>query len=809
MDAFLTDLRGALRGLRSRPGLALAAVLTLGFAIGANTAIFSVVEAVLLHALPYADPERVAVAWVERSDGDRESVSIPDFVDLRAGGSSLEAMGGMQLLGMNLTGEGDPQRVMAARISDGWLAALGVRPQFGRPFTAAELQEGAQVAILTNALGRQLFGSEATALGRTVVLADESYEVVGVLDPGFVFPNRTGDLLVPLSLTRDPRASRRDAAFLRVVARLRPRISLESAAAQATATLRELARLYPAENGRKRSVLLVPVADELVGQYRAMLFLLLGAVGLVLLIGCANLVGLMLAQAAARRHEFAVRSALGAARGRLLQQVLIESVLLSLLGGLLGVFIAAHLTRFLIAVAPQQIPRIAESGVSIPVLAFALLLSVGSGLLSGLFPAFHASLANPAEGLGDGRTSPGPASARVRRLLVGAEVALSVVLLSLAGLLSRSFERLHRIDPGFEAAHALTARLSLPPSRYKDAASLARFAADVRARVRVLPGVVEVGTCHALPLAGVLSTVDFTVEGRPPPRREEIPQLHYRMASPGLLRALGVPLKAGRELDDRDRAEAPGVVIVNQRMAEALFPGESAVGKRLRLDDLAPQPRLVEIVGVAGDTANASLEEPRGFHAYVPLAQVPAGAVTYARNVFLVVRTAGDPLLAAPSVLRELRALDSLLPASSVRSMEQAVEAVLAPRRFSLTLVQLFGVSALFLAALGVYALTAHAVAQRKREMGIRLALGAAPGGLVGATILQAMRPAAIGLLAGAVAAVVAGRLAAGMLYQVSPGDPLSLTLAVGVLAAAAAVAAWVPARRVARVDPVDALRAQ
>ncbi|MFN2550271.1 MAG: ABC transporter permease [Myxococcales bacterium] len=809
MDTVLQDVKAALRSLRARPGFSLAAILTLGLAIGANTAIFSVVEAVLLRQLPYRDPDRVFSVWNLRTDGDREPMSIPDFQDLRAAATQLEGMAAVQFVGVNLTGDGDPERIFAAFTTGGWFETLGVRPALGRFFLPAEIDEGAHVALLTDALWRRRFGADPRAVGKQLVVGDDSYEIVGVLPRDFLFTSRVAEVAVPLSLKKDPRASRRANAFLRVVARLRHGATAQAAAAELTSTLHELARRFPVDDARKQAVLLVPAAEELVGQYRSMLLLLLSAVALVLLVGCANLVSLMLAQGAARRREFAIRAALGAVRGRLLQQVIVESLTLAIAGGAIGVGLARVLTGVLIALSPQQIPRIAESGVSVPVLLFALAVSIASGVASGILPALQAGGVSPLEGLGDGRASPGPAAARTRRVLVAAEVALSVVLLTLAGLLARSFARLQGVDPGFDAAHVLTARLSLPPSRYKDAAALARFAFDVRERLAALPGVVASGTVHSLPLGGVLSTVDFWVEGRPPPRREEIPQVRYHMASPGLFRALGIPLLSGRDFDDRDTPGAPPVVIVSKRLADQFFPGQSAVGQRLRIDDGAAEPRLVEIAGVAGDVAQDSLEEPRTFHAYVPLAQITAGAVTYARNVFLVMRTSGDPFAAAPSLLREVRAIDSLLPASSVRSMEQAVATVLAPRRFSLVLVQSFGAAALVLAALGVYALTAFAVTQRKRELGIRLALGAAPAALLRATVFQSLRPALAGLCGGVTVALVAARLASGLLYQISPRDPVALAAAVIALGTAATLAAWMPARRVARIDPVEALRTE
>jgi putative ABC transport system permease protein len=809
MDAFLQDVRSALRALRARPRFAAAVILTLSLGIGANTAIFSVVHSVLLRQLPYGDPGRLYALWNQRTDGSREGLSIPDFEDLRAAGTALESAGAVHLLGMNLTGEGDPERIFVARTSAGFFETLAVAPALGRPFMAGEIDSGAHVALLTDALWRRRFGGDPSALGRSIVLGDESYEVVGVLPRGFLFPGRSGELAIPLALRLDPRANRRADAFLRAFARVRPSASPETAAAQLTDELKELARKFPDDNARKQAALLVPVADELVGRYRSMLLLMLGAVALVLAMTCANLASLMLAQAEARRREFAVRSALGAVRKRVLRQVLIESVVLAILGGALGSWLATHLTRGLVALSPQQIPRMGESGVDGMVLAFALALSLGSGILAGLLPAFQAARTSPLEGLGDGRASAGPSGARSRRILVATEIACSIVLLSLAGLLARSFAKLQDLDVGFERKHVLTARLSLPPGRYNDAAALARFAQDLRDRVRGVPGVTEVATSHSLPFSGVLSTVDFTIEGKPLPRREEIPELNYHMVSPGLFRTLGIRLLAGREFDERDGAGAPAVIIVSQKLAATYFPGQPVVGRRIRIDDGAQTPRVVEVIGVAADVAHDAVEAPRTNHAYVPVAQVQPNAVTYARNMFLVVRTAGDPLASAKQVLAAVHGIDSLLPASNVQTMDRAAANVLAPRRFSLLLVEVFGGFAFLLAALGVYALTWFTVERRSRELGIRLALGAAPRRLVSDTIADALRPVLVGLCAGLACALAAGRFAAGMLYRISPADPLALALPVLVLTGAAIAAAWIPARRVAAIDAMNALRVE
>jgi predicted permease len=807
MDAFLVDLRAAARALRARPALTLVALLTLALGVGATTAVFSAVHAVLLRALPYADPEALHAVAVERTDGGREPLSIADYLDLRDAGV-LAATGAYTEGGVNLTGDGDPERLLWTRAAAGFLETLGVRPALGRGFTAEEASGGgARVALITDGLWRRRFAADPRVIGRTIHLGDEPHVVVGVLPADYLRPGGPADIVVPFDLERDHRRARRENSFLRVVGRVDARTPPEAARAGLAALAARLAAAHPETNARKRSFVMTPIADELVGRHRAMLGLLLAAVGVVLLVTCANLAGLMVAAAARRRGELALRVALGAPPGRLLRQLLLESVLLAAGGGALGLAVAGWGVELLAALSPAQLPRLREARLDGAVLAFAAGISTLTVVLFGLAPALRAARTPALAVSSDDRSGPSAGATRARRLLVAAEVALSLTLLVVAGLLVRSFSRLGDVDPGFQPARALSLRLSMPPTRYRDRAAMVRFAAELRARLRALPGVVEAGSIHVLPLSGVLSTVDFTVEGRAPASRAEVPQLHYRMVGPGSFAALGVPLVAGRDFSEADGDRAPAVAIVNRRLAERHLAGRDPLGARLLLEDGGATPRAVTVVGVAGDVLEAGLDGAAHLVAYVPLAQVPDAAVTYARNPFWVVRTAGDPAAVARPVIAAVHALDAMMPASQLRTLAEQVAASLAPRRFNLQLVAGFAAVAVLLAALGVAALTSALVAARRRELGVRLALGATARGLVRFAVADGLRPVLAGLAVGLAGALAAGRLARGLLFGVGAADPLTLGAAAALLAAVGGLAAWLPARRAARTDPLTALR--
>ncbi len=807
MDGLVQDLKAAVRSLRARRGFVALAVATLTLALAANSSVFAVIHAVLLEQLPYRDPERLALLSNVKADGDREVLSILNFEDYQSGARAIERMAAWFEQGVNLTGDGEPERLFAARVSSGFFEVLGTPPVLGRTFGPADHGGGgAHVAVLGDALWRRRFGGDPGIIGRNVRLGDDSYEVVGVMPPSFFFPGLRSDLALPLDLGLEPRRARRDDGFLRVVARLTRGVTREQAERQMTEIARELRARYPETNSRQMAVALPALADELVGAFRAQLTLLQAAVGLVVLLACLNLAMLLLAGSGARSREMAVKSALGASRGRLVRQLFLESLALAALGGLLGALLGLWGTHALVALSPTQVPRLAGARFGGISLAFTFAVAALTAIVFGLGPALSVSGSSPQRSLGDGRSSAPPRAVGIRRALVATEVALSLTLLAVAGLMVVSFSRLLRVDPGFRPGGTLSLRVTLPPSRYPEREQLQRFQEELHARFLTLPGVREAGSVQVLPLSGGLSRVDFTVEGSSPARDEDVPSLDYRMVSPGYLRAAGIPLLAGRELTEADGPDAPPVALVSRRLAERFFPGRSAVGGRLLVGDGGTRPRPVEIVGVAGDVRDAGLDSEPGLTLYVPLPQVPRGVMVYARNMFWVIRTSADPQLLKKPALVSLRALDGLLPATAVLTLDEALSRSVAPRRFNLLLVELFALAALLLAALGVYAVSAQTMALRRRELAIRLALGAAPEKLLRLVLGGALRPVGMGVAFGLAGALLAGRAVSGLLYRVHGADPGVLLGAAGVLSLSALLAVWLPARRAARADPLAAL---
>jgi len=807
MDALVQDLKAAARSLRARKGFVALAVATLALALGANSSVFAVIHAVLLEQLPYRDPERLAILWSVRADGDHWVLSVLNFEDYQTGTRTLERMASWFEQGVNLTGEGEPERLFAARVSSGFFEVLGTPAALGRTFEPAEYGGGgAHVAVLGDALWRQRFGADRSVVGRTVRLGDDSYEVVGVIPPPFFSPGARADLALPLDLSQEPRRARRDDGFLRVAARLLPGVTRAQAERQMTEIAKDLRARYPETNSRQMAVALPAMADELVGAFRAQLTLLQAAVGLVVLLACLNLAMLLLAASSARSREMAVKTALGAGRGRLVRQLFLESMALAALGGVLGALLGLCGTRALVALSPTQVPRLAGARFGGASLLFTFAVASLTAIVFGLGPALSVSGSSPQRVLGDGRSSAPSRAVTARRALVAAEVALSLTLLAVAGLMVLSFARLLQVDPGFRPGGTVSLRVTLPASRYAEREQLQRFQEDLHARFLALPGVREAGSVQVLPLSGGLSRVDFTVEGSPPAREEDVPSLDYRMVSPGYLRAAGIPLVAGRELTDADGPDAASVVLVNRRLAERFFPGRSAVGGRLMVGDLGTGRRSVEIVGVVGDVRDAGLDAEPGLTLYVPLSQVPRQVMVYARNMFWVVRTSSDPQPLKKSVLAALRAQDGLLPATAVQTLDEALSRSVAPRRFNLLLVELFALAALALSALGVYAVSAQTMALRRRELAIRLALGSAPTALLRLVLGGALRPVGIGVLLGLAGAVLAGRSISGLLYRVNGAHPAVLLGAAAVLGLAALVAVWLPARRAARADPLAAL---
>jgi putative ABC transport system permease protein len=805
------DLRRAARTLARRPFFGLAVVTTLALAIGANTAIFTVVRAVLLRPLPFRDPERLVAITVREPGSDTQPFSIADFFDVRSS-PSFERMAAWGGWSANLTGVDEPVTIQAQWTSAGFFDMLGIRAALGRtPLPEEERPGAAKVVLLSDSLWRTRFGADPAILGRALVLNGEPYEVVGVLPREAPLLANAAELVSPLVLETDRRRANRKAGFLRVVGRLARGATPEAAAAELDGAMARLRAAYPDTNSAKQGVRMIPLTDVVVGGSRKMLVLLQAAVGLVLLIACTNLANLFLARAVRRRGELALRSALGATRSDLVRELLAESLVLALAGGAVGLALSVAGVRLLLAIGPARLPRAAEIALDPAVVAFDVALALVAGIAVGLVPALHASARGAASGLrGTGRGSTAArGSSRARSILVAVEVGLSLVLLVGAGLLFRTLEELRAVRPGFEPARLLSVQLSLPKTRYATPDAIARFAERATERLSALPGVESAAAASLNPLTQWRANVSFLVEGAAETDTAKAPLANYRAVGPGYFRTIGAPVLAGREVEPRDAADSVPVVLVSRTLARRHFAGASAIGRRIRIDD-AEAWRTVEIVGVVGDVKYGGMDADESADVFVPYAQTPQDVSVWLANIFcLAVRSGSDPGRLVPAVRRELRSLDPDVAASKIAPMEEAIAGSLAERRFQALLLQVFGAAALALALAGIYAVTAFSVGERTTEIGVRLSLGAGRRSILALVARQGLAPVAAGLGAGLAAALVLSRLVAGLLFGVAPRDPRILAGACAALAVAACAAVVLPAVRATRIDPVRALRAE
>jgi putative ABC transport system permease protein len=803
MDGLIQDLRYGLRSLFRSPGVTLIAILTLGLGIGANSAIFSVVNTALLRPLPYPDPGRLMLVMESNpaKGYQRFPLSPLNYVDYRDQNSVLERLCAFDGTSFILTGAGRPEKIQGARVSAGFFETLGIAPLNGRAFAADEDRPGPdQVAILGHGLWQRRFGSDPGVLGRTVTLGGAAYTVVGVMPPGFAFPNRS-EIWKPMALA-DNEMQSRGSHYLLSIGRLRPGVSPERARADLEAIAARLQQRYPDTN-TGWTARVEPLAERIIGDARPTLLVLLAAVGFVLLIACANVASLLLARAAARRKEFAVRSALGAGRARLARQLITESLLLGLLGGGLGLLLALWGTDLLSAAAPPGIPRVREVGVDGRVILFTGGVALLTGLLFGLAPALQAARTDLNEALKEGARGDGgsPRRHRARALLVVAETALALVLLAGAGLMLRSLLRLQAIDPGFDPRHVLAVHVELPDARYPDERRRADFFRAALERLASLPGAQAAGAVFPLPMGGDRLIFSFGIEGRPVAEADR-PSAGYYVVSPDYFRAMGIHLMSGRAFTERDREGAPRVAIINATMARQFWPGEDPVGRRIVIDN-GPQDLWREIVGVVQDVKHTELEGDSVAQMYEPYPQAPLPLMT------LTVRAAGAPEGLAEAARRAILALDKDQPVSRTATMDRLLAESIARPRYSLLLLGVFAGVALLLATVGIYGLLSHSVTQRTREIGIRMALGARRGQVLVLVIANGMRLALLGIGAGLLGAIALTRLMSSLLYRVSPTDPATLAAVALLLAGAALLACLVPARRATRVDPMGALRCE
>jgi putative ABC transport system permease protein len=807
------DLRFGLRMLRKNPGFSLVAILTLALGIGASTAIFSVVNGVLLRALPYYEPERLVMVWADRPILQKQTgledfpVAVADFVDWRNQNQSFEQMAAMFASRVNLIGGGEPESVFGLRASASLFPLLGARFTLGRAFLPEEDQVGAErVVVISHGLWQRHYGGDPNLIGQKIILNDESYTVIGVTASDFQFPRRGEvpayfgvatkvDLYLPLALTPAEMSNRR-MNRLGVIARLKPGVGIGQASAEMDAIARRLTEQYPQTNTDK-GVRLAPLQQQAVGKARTALLILLGAVGCVLLIACANVANLLLARAAGRQKEMAVRTALGASRGRVVRQLLTESLLLAFAGGAAGLLLARWGVALLLAMAPASLPRAYDIRLDARVAGFTLLISLLTGIVFGLLPALQASKINLGETLKEGgRDAAGLLRRRLRGFLIVSEVALAFVLLIGAGLLIRSYARLTAVDPGLDPRGVLTMDLLLPPAKYSDGRSVAFFQQTLE-RVRALPGVETATTVSPLPLSGAHGSGGFGIEGRPSPTDQAF-NAGMRRISPDFFKTFRVPLLKGRLIEEGDGANAPLVVVINESLARTYFANEDPLGKRLTFTNGTV---VREIVGVVGDVKHAALDEEAKPEIYYPMAQFPTLFMS------LAVRTSGDPLQMVAAVRGQVWAVDKDLPISNIETMGRLMAKSVAPRQFNLLLLGVFALVGLALAGVGLYGVMSYTVTQRTREIGVRMAMGAQPGDVLRLVIGEGMRLALIGALLGLSGALALTRLIKTLLFGVSATDPLTFIVIAVLLIMVALLACWIPAQRATKVDPLIALR--
>ena len=800
MDTLLKDIQYGIRSLLKRPGFTAVAILTLALGIGANSAMFSTVNAVLLRPLQFPESERIVVVeGVNPGKGITVSnMSVADFADWQAQSQAFEQMAGFVSGGSVLSSNEETERVRASGVSAEFFPLLRTNAALGRALQPDDSEKDrSPVMVLSHGLWQRRFGSDPNVVGVQVTLSGRSTTVVGVMPVGFDYPAQS-ELWVPFPI--DP-AERRDNRYVNVITRLKPGATLPQAQAELDTINQRLAQSYRDTNAGW-GVRLTTLQERLVGETRSSLLLLLGAVAFVLLIACANVANLLLARATARQKEIAVRTALGASRWRIIRQLLTESLVLSIVGGGIGLLLSLWLTKLLVAVSPPNTPRFDEIRPDGRVFLFTLALALLTGVIFGLAPALQASRLNLNERLKEGgRTgAPGAGHNRIRSMMMVSEVALSFMLLVGAGLLIKSFMRLRDVSPGFNTANVLSVRMSIPSAKYSEGEARAQLMRQTLEKVKSIPGVQSAGAVLSLPLGGDTFNVgrSYIREGRPF-TPEESGNAAYRAATPDYFRALQIPVLAGRAFTDQDTDQTPKVMLVNEEMARHLWPGESPVGKRLTI--WRDEKFAREIVGVVGDT-KATLDAPAGQQMYVPYAQDTGWT-----GMSLVIRTNGEPTGFAGAVRNEIRSIDKGIPVFNVKTMDEVLAVSVGPRRTPMLLLSAFAGVALILAMIGIYGVTAYHVTQRTQEIGIRMALGAQMRDVVKLVLKGGMTLAAAGIVLGLVGAFAVTRLMRSLLFGVQPTDVLTFVLVAVCLLLTALIASYLPARRATKVDPLVALR--
>ena len=807
----MTDLRFALRQLLKSPGFTFVAVLTLALGIGANTAIFTIVHAVFLEKLPYRDANRIVVIWETnaRRPSRTNVVGPANFLRWKERSTAFENLAAYAETRVNLTDNGNPEELVAQNVTAEYFPAIGAEPFLGRAFSAEETADPkSSVVILSYDLWQRRFGSDPSIVGRTIQLSGKPQTVIGVMPEGVrlflkagSLVNKPADLWAPFVLGPDKREPQ--GRYLTVIGRLKPDVTLAAARTEMKAISRSLTSELP-DFDTGWSNKLVPLHEELSGEVRPALLLLSGAVIFVLLIACANVANLLLARGAARRHEMAIRKALGATRGQIIKQLLIESLLLGVLGGLVSLLVAQWSLDLLQSLSPVELTSVNHLSLSRPVLAFTGAISIVTAVGCGLASALDGSSDDVQEALAQGgrQIGGGLRHRRLRHAFVIAEIALAVVLLVGAGLMLRSFASMREAEPGFDASHVLTMRLQLPRAKYPDDPARIHFFHELTARVASLPGVQAAGAVSYLPMAGLGAATDFAIDGQPPAAPGQEKTTAVTVADNGYFRALKIPLLRGRFFTEREMQEKRDVVIINEALAREYFPNADPIGQRVTIEMTDPAVPT-EIIGVVGNTKGVDLVTPARPESFWPHPQLAYSLMT------LAVRTTGDPVGLARTVEAQVHAMDKDQPVSDVRTMEQWVAKSLGQTRFSSMLLMTFAALALLLAAVGIYGVMSYAVSQRTSEIGVRLALGAEGKDILKMIVWDGARLAGAGLAIGLLLAIALSRTLTSLLFETMAADPITYTVVVAVLGAVALAASYLPARRAAKIPLVQALRYQ
>jgi predicted permease len=808
VETIIQDIRFGLRMLVKSPTFTVVAVIALALGIGANSAIFSVVNTVLLRPLPYQDPDRLVMVWEDNSRHGypRDTPAAANYIDWRDQNQVFEGMAATAEMSFNLTGAGEPERIDGKRVSANLFNLLGVEPYLGRAFSSEEDQPGGgRVVILSHGLWQRRFGSDMKIIGQSLNLNGESYTVVGVMPPHFQFPSREDELWVPIAFTSQEAASR-GRHYLQVIARMKPGVTLQQARAEMNTIAARLQQQYPDQN-TDLGAAVVPLHEQVAGDIKPALLVLLGAVGFVLLVACANVANLLLARAAGRQKEIAVRIALGASRLRLIRQFLTESVLLAAFGGVVGLLLSLWGVKLLKAFIPENISQAQAVTIDAKVLFFTLLVSLLTGLIFGLAPAMQASNFNLNETLKEGGrdSAAGSRGNRIRGLLVIAEVAISLILLIGAGLLINSFLRLRHVDPGFRADKLLTMQIVLPKLKYPDQARRSAFYTELLRRVEALPGVKAAAVANWIPLIRQGDSIGISIEGRPAPAPGQELIVVTRVVSPHYFNTMGIQLLQGRQLDERqDRVDSPAVAVISETMARRFWHGEDPLGKRITpgSPDSASPDDWITIIGVAKDVRQFELDADPKPQMYLSYAQADFFAPQH-----LVVRTDVEPRSLAATVRGTVWEIDKDQPVSNISTMEDILSESIARQRFSMLLLGIFAAVALVLAAVGIYGVMSYTVTQRTREIGIRIALGAQKSDVLKLAVGHGLKLVLIGVVIGIVAAFILTRVMSSLLFGVSATDPTTFITISLVLISVAVLASYIPARRANKVDPMIALR--